>query len=179
MNADELMKIKIIILYILDRLDTPISNAELARIMLEKNYAAYMEIQEALEDLVTDNYISVSENRNSHLYSISAEGAETLSFFYKDIAVSLRDEIDAYLSKEQYHLRDLAASTADYFEVKKNEYIVELKVVERGSEIVNINLMVASPEEADTICNRWKEANVDVYEYLITRLLVGKKEKTE
>ncbi len=165
---------KLVILYILDRLETPISNAELTRIILERNIAQYMSIQESLEDLVGDGYISVSVSRNSHLYSITNEGRETLSFFYQNLSVPLRDDIDECLSKEQYHLRDLAASTADYYEVSKNEYIVELKVVERGSELVNINLLVASPEEADTICNRWKEANADVYEYLIKRLLAGK-----
>lgn len=166
---------KLVILYILDRLETPISNAELTRIILERNIAQYMAIQESLEDLVGDGYISVSENRNSHLYSITNEGRETLSFFYQNLSVPLRDDIDDCLSKEQYHLRDLAASTADYYEINKNEYICELKVVERGSELVNINLLVTSPEEADTICNRWKEANADVYEFLITRLLAGKK----
>lgn len=175
MDSDALMFNKLVILYMLDRLETPISNAELTRIILEKNIAQYMSIQEALEDLVADNYITVSDNRNSHLYSITEEGRETLSFFYQNLSVPLRDDIDECLSKEQYHLRDIAASTADYYESSKNEYIVELKVVERGSELVNINLLVASPEEADTICNRWKEANADVYEYLISRLLAGKK----
>ncbi len=177
MDSDALMFYKLVILYILDRLETPISNAELTRIILERNIAQYMSIQEALEDLVGDGYISVFENRNSHLYSITNEGRDTLSFFYQNLSVPLRDDIDECLSKEQYHLRDLAASTADYYEVSKNEYIVELKVVERGSELVNINLLVASPAEADTICNRWKEANADVYEFLITRLLAGKTEK--
>ncbi len=175
MDSDALMFYKLVILYILDRLETPISNAELTRIILERNIAQYMAIQESLEDLVGDGYISVSENRNSHLYSITNEGRETLSFFYQNLSVPLRDDIDDCLSKEQYHLRDLAASTADYYEINKNEYICELKVVERGSELVNINLLVTSPEEADTICNRWKEANADVYEFLITRLLAGKK----
>ena len=175
MDSDALMFYKLVILYILDRLETPISNAELTRIILERNIAQYMAIQESLEDLVGDGYISVSENRNSHLYSITNEGRETLSFFYQNLSVPLRDDIDDCLSKEQYHLRDLAASTADYYEINKNEYICELKVVERGSELVNINLLVTSPEEADTICNRWKEENADVYEFLITRLLAGKK----
>ena len=48
-------------------------------------------------------------------------------------------------------------------------------MVERGSELVFIKLMVAGEKEADTICNRWKEANADVYEYLISRLLAGKR----
>ena len=115
MDSDALMFYKLVILYILDRLETPISNAELTRIILERNIAQYMAIQESLEDLVGDGYISVSENRNSHLYSITNEGRETLSFFYQNLSVPLRDDIDDCLSKEQYHLRDLAASTADYY----------------------------------------------------------------
>ncbi len=179
MDSDALLFYKLVILYILDRLETPISNAELTRIILERNIAQYMSIQESLEDLVEDGYVSVSENRNSHLYCITGEGRETLSYFYQNISVSLRDDIDECLSREQYHLRDRAASTADYYEVSKNGYSVELKVVERGSELVNINLLVASPEEADTICNRWPEANADVYEFLIKRLLAGKKDETK
>ncbi len=176
MDSDALMFNKLVILYMLDRLEMPISNAELTRIILEKKIAQYITIQEALCDLVSDNYITESDNHNSHLYAITDEGRETLSFFYQDLSVQLRDEIDECLTKEMYHLRDLAASTADYYESNKNEYIVELKVVERGSELVNIKLLVASSEEADTICNRWKEANADVYGYLISRLLAGKKE---
>lgn len=175
MQTESTMLYKLIILYILDKLDMPITNAELTRIILEKQYCPYLQLQEALDDLVGDNYVAAEDTRNARSYKITEEGSQTLSYFKNDISASLRDDIDAVLSKEQYHLRDMAASTADYYEAKKNEYIVELKIVERGSELVNINLLVASPEEADTICNRWTEANSDVYQYLITRLLAGKK----
>ncbi len=175
MDSEALMLYKLIILYILDRLEMPVSNAELTRIILERQYAAYLEIQQALSDLVEDAYIEITDSHNSHFYTITGEGRQTLAYFYKDISVALRDEIDAFLSKEQYHLRDKEASTSDYYEGKKDEYICELKVVERGNELVFIKLMVASEREADTICNRWKEANADVYEYLISRLLAGKK----
>ena len=48
MDSEALMLYKLIILYILDRLEMPVSNAELTRIILERQYAAYLEIQQAL-----------------------------------------------------------------------------------------------------------------------------------
>lgn len=178
MDSDSLMLNKLIILYILDRVELPISNAELTRIILEKQYAGFIEIVQALEDLVEDKYIEIVEQNNLHQYQITMEGREVLNYFIKDISVALRDEIDVFLSKEQHHLRDIAASTAGYDEtgINAGEYVVDLKVVERGSELVRINLLVTSEEEAETICNRWKEANSDVYEYLMNRLLTGKKD---
>ncbi len=177
MDSDALMFIKLIILYILDRVELPISNAELTRIILEKQLASYLEIVQALDDLVEDTYIEIIGQSNSHQYKITTEGSEVLSYFYKDISVQLRDDIDEFLSKEQHHLRDLAASTAGYAEtgINAGEYVVDLKVVERGSELVRINLLVTSEEEAETVCNRWRQANTDVYEYLISRLLTGTK----
>lgn len=176
LDSDEMMYYKLVILYILDRLAMPISNAELSRIVLEKKYAPFFAMQHVLGDLVEDKYIEVvKEERNSHEYQITPEGVETISLFYKDIATDKRDEIDAFLQQELYHLKDKRSSTADYYESGKDEYIVELRVTERGTDLINLNLCVTTPEEADTICNRWKEANTEVYQYLITRLLAGKR----
>ena len=55
----------------------------------------------------------------------------------------------------------------------KNEYVVELRVVERDSELVHINLLVTSAAAADAICSRWKECSTDVYGYLISTLTAG------
>ena len=50
---------------------------------------------------------------------------------------------------------------------------MSLRVIERDSELVHINLLVTSAAEADIICNRWKECSADVYGYLITTLAAG------
>ena len=180
LDAEEMMYYKLIILYILDRLSMPISNAELSRIVLEKQYAPFFAMQHVLGDLVEDKYIEVvKEEKNSHEYQITPEGVETISLFYKDIPTEKRDEIDGFLQQELFHLRDRRSSTADFYESRKDEYIVELRVTERGTDLINLNLLVTTPEQADTICNRWKEASTEVYQYLITRLLAGKKNEDE
>lgn len=170
MQSESLMLYKLIILYILDRMDFPITNTELTRFIIEKEYCDYITINQTLADLIEDEYVEMESSHNSYLYRITPSGKETLSFFYTRISVAIRDDIDAYLSEKEYQLREMIATTADYYEAKKNEFVVELRVIERDSELVHINLLVTSATEADAICNRWKECSADVYGYLISTL---------
>ncbi len=175
MQSEALMLYKLIILYILDRINFPITHTELTLFILEKEYATPFTINQPLEELIEDKYVYVDRSHTPHLYSITAEGKETLSYFYTRIPVGIRDDIDAYLSAKEYELREMAAVTAEYSPTsKKNEYIVELRVVERDSELVHINLLVTSTAEADTICSKWKECSADIYGYLISTLAAGK-----
>ena len=170
MQSESLMLYKLIILYILDRMDFPITNTELTRFIVDKGYCDYITINQTLADLIEDEYIAVEHAHNSYLYRITPSGKETLSFFYTRISVAIRDDIDAYLSEKEYQLREMVSTTADYYEAKKNEFVVELRVVERDSELVHINLLVTSAAEADLICSRWKECSADIYGYLISTL---------
>lgn len=176
MQSESLMLYKLIILYILDQMDFSITNTELTRFIVEKGYTGYIEVQQTLQELIEDNYVEVEHTHNSYLYRITPGGKETLSFFYTKISVAIRDDIDAYLSEKEYQLREMVASRADYYEAKKNEFVVDLRVVERNSELVHINLLVTSAEEADTICSHWKDCSADIYGYLISTLTKGKNE---
>ncbi len=176
MQSESLMLYKLIILYILDQMDFSITNTELTRFIVEKGYTGYIEVQQTLQELIEDNYVEVEHTHNSYLYRITSGGKETLSFFYTKISVAIRDDIDAYLSEKEYQLREMVASRADYYEAKKNEFVVDLRVVERNSELVHINLLVTSAEEADTICSHWKDCSADIYGYLISTLTKGKAE---
>ena len=176
MQSESLMLYKLIILYILDQMDFSITNTELTRFIVEKGYTGYIEVQQTLQELIEDNYVEVEHTHNSYLYRITSGGKETLSFFYTKISVAIRDDIDAYLSEKEYQLREMVASRADYYEAKKNEFVVDLRVVERNSELVEINHLVTSAAEADTMCAHWKDFSGDIYGYLISTLTKGKSE---
>lgn len=170
MQSDTLMLYKLIILYILDRLDFPITNTELTYFIVDRNYCDHITINNILQELIEDKFVEMESAHNVFSYRITAAGKETLSFFYTRISVAIRDEIDAYLSEKEYQLREMVSTSADYYESKKNEFVVELRVVERDSELVHINLLVTSAAEADLMCNRWKECSADIYGYLISTL---------
>lgn len=171
MQAETLMLYKLIVLYILDKVDFPLTNGQLTNFILEKEYTSYFNIQQAISELIEDNYISSETIRNSSLYQITESGRETLSFFSHSISQAIRDDIDSYLKEHKYSLRNEVSTLADYFESKKDEYISRLRVVEGESTVIELILSVPTEREANIICNNWRDKSADIYAYVISSLI--------
>lgn len=171
MTSDTFMLYKLMILYILSRVDFPLSNAQLTAFILEKEYTNYFNIQRTISELLDDEFIELKTVRNSSLYRITDSGMESLLFFDNKISPAIKDDIDQYLTQNKYELHEEVSSPADYTQVKKGEFTVRLSVIERGSRIIDLNLSVTTEEEAISMCNNWKEKNSDVYAYLMGLLL--------
>ena len=74
-------------------------------------------------------------------------------------------------SEQQYTLREESSNVADYHEARKGEYVVELKVMERETTVIEIHLTVPSKDNAETICRNWRKKNADIYAYVLNSLL--------
>ena len=57
MQSDTFMLYKLMILYILSRVDFPLTNAQLTAFILEKEYTNYFNIQRAISNLLTMNLL--------------------------------------------------------------------------------------------------------------------------
>jgi predicted transcriptional regulator len=159
------------ILYILSRVDFPLSNAQLTSFILEKEYTNYFNIQRAISELLDDEFIAVKKIRNSSLYIITETGNETLLFFDNLISPGIKEDIDDYLTKNKYELKEEVSTPADYSHVKKGEFSVRLSVIERGTHIIDLTLSVPTEEEAVIMCNKWSEKSSDIYSFLMSSLL--------
>lgn len=171
MQPESLMLNKLIILYILNHVNFPLTNSQLTDLILDREYANYFNIQQSLSDLVEDAYIRMDTVRNDTLYKITDSGRETLSFFLTAISPAIRKEIDEYLLEKEYTLREEVSLPSEYFEGKKGEFITRLRVIEGESAIFELNLLVPSKEEAEIICRNWKDASSELYEYVLGKLL--------
>lgn len=171
MQPEARMLYKLIILYLLDNIDFPIANAQLTNFLLDKNYTNYFNIQEIYQDLLEDEYIRFDKINNNYVYCITKSGCEALSFFSNNLSPAIKDEIDSYIQENEYMLREEVSTIADYYEIKKDEYVTRLQVLERGSTILDLSLNVSSEESADQICKNWRILSADIYEYIITNLM--------
>lgn len=171
MNSDTLMLYKLMILYILSRVNFPLTNAQLTVFILEKGYTNYFNIQQVISDLISDSFITVKTVRNSSLYRITDSGLETLRLFDHLISQGIKDDIETYLRENKYELRDEVSMPADYYQVKKGEFAAHLGVIERETHIIDLTLVVTTEEEAVKICNNWKGKSSNVYSYLMSSLL--------
>ena len=171
MQSETFMLYKLIILYILNRVDFPLTNAQLTSFVLEKEYTNYFNIQSAISELLDDEFILSDIIRNSSLYQITDSGRETLGLFDNLIASGIKEDIETYLKERKYALREEVSAPADYFQVKKNVFTVHLRVIEREASIIDLTLIVPTEEEAALMCTNWKDKNSEIYMNIMSSLL--------
>lgn len=174
MQSDGLTLYKLIILFILDKVDFPLSNAQLIEFILEKEYTNYFNVQQAISEIKDAKLVTVQTVRNSSLYRITDSGRQTIHLFDTSISDAIKKDIMSYLKERKYELRQEVSVLADYYEGKKNEYIAHCIVKERDSNIIELSLNVPSEENAIAICDHWKEKSQEVYAFLMKTLMSGK-----
>ena len=155
----------------LDKVDFPLTNAQITDFILEKDYTNYFNIQQSISEMKDADLIISETIRNSSYFKITDAGSETIHFFDSDISEAIRNDIDTFLRENKYKLREEVSILSDYYEKKKDEYVATCYVREQGSKIVEISLSVSTEQEAQTICNNWKNKSQDVYAFLIQTLM--------
>ena len=58
MESDAITLYKLIILFLLDKVDFPLTNAQIANIILSLNYTNYFNVQYSVSDLLETEFIS-------------------------------------------------------------------------------------------------------------------------
>jgi hypothetical protein len=162
---------KLIILYMLNKVNFPLTNAQFSSFLLEKEYTTYFTLQQAISELIDSDLIKVSTIRNSSHYSITENGLHTLTFFQKKISVPIRQEIDDFLFHNKYELRNEVSVIADYLKNTNQEYVVQCRVKEKYSDVINITLTVPDKAQAIAMCKNWEKKNHLIYDFIMTELM--------
>ena len=85
---------KLIILYILDKINKPIENEALLKLVLSTTEMNYFYFQQFLLDLLNTNYISCETTEHESIYSITQAGKEVLTLTKNIIPGLVKFKID-------------------------------------------------------------------------------------
>lgn len=171
MNHDQLaLYNKLLVLYMLNRVSFPLTQAQIYDFLLERNYVNFMNLQRAITELVDTGFVTARSQHNRTYLTITAEGQETLSFFKNRIDTSFKKEIDGFLSSNQFKLRNETSVLTDYSKVLSGDYEVHLTVKEKDATVVEITLSVPNEETAEAVCTNWQKKNQEIYQYLAGQL---------
>ena len=161
---------KLIILYMLQNVNFPLSNTQISDFILEKEYTNYFHLQEALSELQDTKLIEIEKVRNTSYYHMTEEGSKTLSFFENEISPEIREEIDRYMKEHSYKLRKNASVVADYYKTAGDDYEVRCQARERKTTIFEIVVTVPSEEAAKKICSNWENRSQKIYASIMNEL---------
>jgi len=170
-NTEELAQNKLLLLYIIDKSQTPFSNSQITEFVLENNYMNYFLVQQFLSELVESKFIEYTKNKGKEVYILSNKGKIVLDFFIDRIPKQLIKDVN---DKFQIKLEKIKRETqviGDYYMKGESEYIVYLKLVENDTTLFSLNLNVVSSEQAKMICENWKSKPDSVYQNILSTLI--------
>ena len=162
---------KLIVLYMLKKLDFPLTNGQISEFILDQGYTSYFTLQQAISEMVEAGFIREETTHNRTLYHLTDEGRETIHFFQKNISPAIQEDIHKFLKEKQYDLKNEVSVKADYYPNKNSEFAVRCRILENDAPILELTVTVPTKEEAETVANNWNQKSQEVYAHIMASLL--------
>ena len=162
---------KLIVLYMLSKVDFPLTNAQISEFILDKGYTTFFKLQQALSELKDAELIREETVHNHTLYHLTDDGEESIFYFKNKISKPIQDDIDQFLKEKKYDLKNETAVKADYYKNTAGEFSVRCQVTEQQEPLIDLTLSVPTEAEAEKIAANWQKKNQNVYAWLMAQLL--------
>lgn len=162
---------KLIVLYMLEKVDFPLTNGQISEFILDKEYTSYFTLQQAISEMVETGFIREESTHNRTMYHLTEEGAETIQFFKSNISPAIRKDIDTFLKEKAYELKNEVGVKADYYPNKSNEYSVRCQICEGDASLIDLTISVPTEEEAISVVNNWNKRHQEIYAQIMANLL--------
>ena len=162
---------KLMVLYMLDNVDFPLTNAQISEFILDRGYTSYLTLQTVFAELVESEMIRQEIIRNCSYYSITETGEETLGYFKNRIVYTIREDIMAWLKENRIKLKDEVSVLSDYYKTSNGEYYVRCLVKEKYANPIDLTITVPDEMHAKRVCRHWREKCQKIYEDVMKELL--------
>ncbi len=169
---------KLILLFIMDKMEIPLTQNNILDIITRNQWLNYMECIDILNQLIETKLVYKVEGLSTDTedearYAITYSGRECLSHFYTRIKISLREEITNFAKENGLKFKRSQEYLSEYNKNEDGSYKVTLKIKEPlvNLPLLEINLKAPNKSCAITACNRWSEKAPNVFEYLYDNII--------
>lgn len=172
-DNETLAENKVLILYILNKINRPVGNNELFQLVLSIDEMNYFYFQQFLLDLLEDKYIETyQENEHSEqVYQLTTSGKATLELTKDLIPGIIKLKIDNTVKGELQEIEEEVSIISEFTPQDDGGFMVTCKVIEHNKTIFEISTFASSREQAKAISDNWKENAVDIYPKIINLLI--------
>ena len=166
---------KILILYILNKIGKPVTNAELLNVVTSLTDMNYFYFQQFLLDLIDSKYVEHYSNGCDMVYKLSKKGSETLKLTIDIIPGIRKLRIDTNIKENVSEVEEALSVTAEFLPLNETDYSVKCKVVENSITMFEITVFAGTREQAKAIADNWKANATEIYPQMLD-LLVAKED---
>ena len=159
---------KLILLFILEKMEIPVTESTILDICTSRNdWINYMECKEIIYDLIQTNLIYKTDGKErEQKYNITYDGRDCLSHFYQRIPSAKRDEIALYVKENRAHYKRSQEYLSDYRKNNDGSYTVILKIQQQIADepLYELKILAPSRKSAIEACKKWTNIASSVYE---------------
>jgi len=174
-SSEELAYHKLLILYVLEKANMDLTNSQITQVILETEVMNYFSLQQFLSQLMDAKFLKIYEDSNKEYYTLTQKGIEALNYFLSRIPTQITEKLDEYIKLNKENLLADTQVKSSFVKQSDNEYIVNLRVIENQSNLIDLNLNVSSEKQAKLICDNWKKNASYMYAEVIELLITSKK----
>lgn len=173
-NNTTLAENKVLILYILDKIDTDIKQDDLFKIITSINQINYFYFKQLLSDLIDSNLVGTYTKDEEQVIKITSNGKNAF-ILTKDVLPGIVKLKADSIFKEKFHMIEQESSvTAEFIPKNENNYTVKCKVIENNETIFEVKTFAGSRDRAKRIVDNWNENANNIYPKILNILLDDK-----
>lgn len=169
-TSEQLAENKLSLLYILHKINLPLTNSQITELILGNDLMNYFMLQQFISELKEVGFIEIIEKNEQELFIITDKGKSTLEFFINRIPTVVKDKIDALIEEKKDDIIQSTQVKATYTKISEHDFLVKLSVIERDIPIIGLTINVANVNQAKEMCNNWKTQSENIYGSIIKLL---------
>ena len=166
---------KLIILFCMDKMEMPLTENSIIEICsVTNNWVNYMDCLDLLYQLSEAKLIYKTECKEGEMrYTLTFEGRDCLSYFYRRIPSALRDEITQYCKSNRLSIKQSQEYYANYTDADDGSYLVTLRIYESliSTPLFEIQIKAPTRQAAEEACKKWRQSAPNMYEYIFDNLI--------
>ena len=171
-DSGKLAENKLILLFLLQKIDLSLSNNEICQFALERNIMDYFNVQQYLSELTDCDFLEAFTDNGTTRYHITSEGSEALEFFQNRIPEWMRNAANEYIINNRQRIKAEYETSANYFLEMNGEFLVKCAVCGiDGQQIMEVDVVVPTKHQAQLICNNWKKNVSQIYGNIFASLI--------
>ncbi len=171
-NTTALAENKVLILYLLNQLNSGIIEDGLYKIIASINDVNYFYFKEVLTDLLDSKLVGIfTKDEEESVLKITTEGKNALSLTQDILPGLLKLKADNVFKEELSSIAEETSIVAEFIPKNENDYTIKCKIIENNETIFEVKTFAGSRERAKKIVDNWNNNASKIYPQILDILL--------
>ena len=170
-NATTLAENKVLILYILNLINSDFRQDDLFKIISSINDINYFYFKQILTDLIDSKLVGTYTKEEEQVIKITSEGKNAYILTKDVLPGIMKLKADNIFQKEFPSIEEESSVIAEFTPKSENSYTIKCKIVENNETIFEVKTMAGSRDRAKRIIDNWNKNATTIYPKILNLLL--------